>query len=316
MYNPDLIIIADSSQWNVGEDDGGQRVDRYVVSALADISRSSVQQMIADGEVLVNGRTCKPGQVLKVGDNVRIIQDAAKTHTISAKPRLMPLDIVYEDEELLVINKAAGMVVHPAPGHIDDTLVNALLARYPDMEGVEGLRPGIVHRLDKDTSGLIIVAKRARMQAAMIEQMKQHQVEKRYLALVEGVFSVDQGSIDAPIGRDPRHRQQMAITATGSREARTHFRVLERFRRHTLLLLQLETGRTHQIRVHLKAIGHPVVGDPVYGSGNTRGNLSLKRQFLHAYQLKFVHPITGKVLELEAPLPEDLKAVLLQKSSL
>lgn len=316
MYNPDLIIKADSSLWNVGEDDGGQRVDRYVVSALANISRSSVQQMIADGEVLVNGRTCKPGQVLKVGDNVRIIQDAAKTHTSSAKPRLMPLDIVYEDEEMLVINKAAGMVVHPAPGHTDDTLVNALLARYPDLEGVEGLRPGIVHRLDKDTSGLIIVAKKARTQAAMIEQMKQHQVEKRYLALVEGVVSVDQGSIDAPIGRDPRHRQQMAITVTGSREARTHFRVLERFQRHTLLLLQLETGRTHQIRVHLKAIGHPVVGDPVYGSGNTRGNLSLKRQFLHAYQLKLVHPTTGKVLELEAPLPEDLKTVLLQKSSL
>ncbi len=228
----------------------------------------------------------------------------------------MPLDIVYEDEDLLVVNKAAGMVVHPSPGHTGDTLVNALLARYPDLQGVEGLRPGIVHRLDKDTSGLIIVAKNARTQAALIEQMKQHQVEKRYLALVEGVVSVDHGSIDAPIGRDPRHRQQMAITATGSREARTHFRVLERFHRHTLLLLQLETGRTHQIRVHLKAIGHPVVGDPVYGSGNPRGNLFLKRQFLHAYQLKFAHPTTGKMLELETPLPEDLKTALLQKSSL
>ena len=229
---------------------------------------------------------------------------------------MLPLDIIYEDEDLLVVNKTAGMVVHPSPGHVDDTLVNAVLARYPDLQHVEGLRPGIVHRLDRDTSGLIIVAKNAHAQAALIEQMKRHEIVKRYLALVEGVVSSDNGSIDAPIGRDPRHRQQMAVTATGSREARTHFRVLERFQRHTLLLLQLETGRTHQIRVHLKAIGHPVVGDPVYGSGNTRGNISLKRQFLHAFQLTFTHPMSGKVLELEAPLPEDLKFVLLQKSSL
>jgi 23S rRNA pseudouridine1911/1915/1917 synthase len=316
MYNPDTTLLEDTHNWNIEEDDVGQRVDRYVASALDNISRTSVQQMIADGGVLVNGHPCKPGYMLRVGDAVRVVQDVIKAHTSSAKPRLMPLDIVYEDEDLLVVNKAAGIVVHPSPGHTDDTLVNALLARYPDLQGVEGLRPGIVHRLDKDTSGLIIVAKNARSQAALIEQMKRHQVEKRYLALVEGVVSIDHGSIDAPIGRDPRHRQQMAITATGSREARTHFRVLERFHRHTLLLLQLETGRTHQIRVHLKAIGHPVVGDPVYGSGNPRGNLLLKRQFLHAYQLKFAHPTTGKMLELETPLSEDLKTALLQKSSL
>jgi 23S rRNA pseudouridine1911/1915/1917 synthase len=316
MHNPETTFSDKLPTWHIGEEEVGQRVDRYITTVLDNISRTAVQQLILNGEILVNERTSKAGYILRLGDEVRLLQDTAKSHTNSAKPRSIPLEIVFEDDDLLVINKAAGMVVHPAPGHTDDTLVNALLACYPELQGVEGLRPGIVHRLDKDTSGLIIVAKNAPTQAALIEQMKQHQVVKRYLAMVEGIVSLDHGSIDAPIGRDPRHRQQMTITATGSREARTHFRVLERFSRHTLLLLELETGRTHQIRVHLKAIGHPVVGDPVYGSANTRGNLSLKRQFLHAYQLKFTHPTTGKILELEAPLPEDLKAVLLRKSSL
>jgi 23S rRNA pseudouridine1911/1915/1917 synthase len=316
MYNPDMTLSDHQAPWHIGEEQVGQRVDRFITSVLDNMSRNAVQQLIVNGEILVNERASKPGYILRIGDKVQLLQDTAKSRTNSAKPHSMPLEIVYEDEDLLVINKAAGMVVHPAPGHADDTLVNALLAYYPELQGVEGLRPGIVHRLDKDTSGLIIVAKNAPTQAALIEQMKQHQVIKRYLALVEGIVSLEQGSIDAPIGRDPRHRQQMAITAKGSREARTHFRVLERFSRHTLLLLELETGRTHQIRVHLKAIGHPIVGDPVYGSGNTRGNLSLRRQFLHAYQLKFTHPTSGKILELEAPLPEDLKAALLRKSSL
>ena len=319
MYNPDKIISDHPfvrRTWHIGEKEVGQRVDRCIASVLSDISRTTVQQLISDGKILVNERISKSGYILRAGDEVRILPDTAESPTSRAKPRPIPLDIVYEDEDLLVVNKVAGMVVHPAPGHLDDTLVNALLARYSHLQGVEGLRPGIVHRLDKDTSGLIIVAKNARSQAALIEQMKQHQVVKRYLALVEGIVSLDHGSIDAPIGRDPRHRQQMAIMAAGSREARTHFRVLERFRRHTLLLLELETGRSHQIRVHLKAIGHPIVGDPIYGSGNARGNLSLKRQFLHACQLTFAHPTTGKVLELEAPLPEDLKTVLLKESSL
>src|SRR5436305_2150543 len=315
MYNTDVIIYDDAYTYTIGDDEDGQRIDHYIASIFENVSRTSVQQMIVDDGVLVNGHTSKPGYLLRVGDEVCIVQSVPKS-TGNAKPRVLPLDIIYEDEDLLVVNKTAGMVVHPSPGHVDDTLVNAVLARYPDLQHVEGLRPGIVHRLDRDTSGLIIVAKNAHTQAALIEQMKRHEIVKRYLALVEGLVSSDNGSIDAPIGRDPRHRQQMAVTATGSREARTHFRVLERFQRHTLLLLQLETGRTHQIRVHLKAIGHPVVGDPVYGSGNTRGNISLKRQFLHAFQLTFTHPMSGKVLELEAPLPEDLKFVLLQKSSL
>jgi len=274
MHNPDIPVFDDAHIYIIGEVETGQRIDRYIVSLLSDVSRSSVQQMIAEGNVLVNGHTSKSGYLLRTGDEVQIVQSTPDAYSGNATPRLLPLDIIYEDEDLLVINKVAGMVVHPAPGHLDDTLVNAVLAYCPELLGVEGLRPGIVHRLDRDTSGLIIVAKNARTQAALIEQMKQHEIVKRYQALVEGIVSVDSGSIDAPIGRDPRHRQQMAVTATGSREARTHFRVLERFHRHTLLLLQLETGRTHQIRVHLKAIGHPVVGDSVYGSGNTRGSHS------------------------------------------
>ena len=303
--------------FTIPPEDAGRRLDRYLVGTLAGISRTHVQQFIAGGAVLVNGRVSKPGYALRTGDTILVDLSHLAPQASRAQARPLPLDIVYEDDDLLVINKAPGMVVHPAPGHRDDTLVNALLARYPALqEGNSSERPGIVHRLDRDTSGLLLVAKNARAQAALIEQMRQHEIVKRYLALVEGVIALDQGSIDAPIGRDPRHRQQMAIIATGSREARTHFRVLERFARHTLLLIQLETGRTHQIRVHLKAIGHPVVGDPTYGSGNTIRGSSLHRQFLHASQLHFTHPISGIHLDLEAPLPDDLRAVLERKRDL
>lgn len=298
-------------------DEVGLRLDRYLTSVLASLSRTTVQQLIVDGSILVNGQPGKPGYALRIGDEVQVFSLQQKNKAANVKPQLLPLDVVYEDEDLLVLNKAAGMVVHPAIGHHDDTLVNALVAHYPDIQrdGTEQ-RPGIIHRLDKDTSGLIIVARNATTQVALSEQMKRKEIVKRYLALVEGVVALDQGSIDAPIGRDPRHRQQMAIITVGSREARTHFRVLERFQRHTLLLLELETGRTHQIRVHLKAIGHPVVGDPVYGSGSVVRGSTLKRQFLHAYQLRFTHPSTGAVIDLEAPLPDDLQAVLDQKSFL
>ncbi len=303
---------------HIQADGAGWRLDRYLASVLSDISRTTAQQLIADGAVLVNGRPSKAGYTLRSGDEVQVFSLKLKNQAGKVKPQKLPLDVVYEDKDLLIVNKAAGMVVHPAPGHHDDTLVNALLARYPDLQkdGTDQ-RPGIVHRLDKDTSGLIIVARNASTQAALVEQMRQHKIIKRYLALVEGVVALDQGSIDAPIGRNPRHRQQMAITATGGRAARTRFRVLERFARHTLLLLELETGRTHQIRVHLMAIGHPIVGDPVYGSGtSTVRGTTLKRQFLHAYQLKFPHPATREIIEVEAPLPADLQAVLNEKSFL
>ncbi len=297
--------------------EAGIRLDRYLTSILTGISRTTVQQLIMDGEVLVNGHTGKSGYTLRIGDEVQIMSLNMHNKAANIKPQSLPLDVLYEDKDLLVVNKAAGMVVHPAPGHHDDTLVNALIARYPDIQREDSeQRPGIIHRLDKDTSGLIIIARNAATHSALVEQMKRHEIVKRYLALVEGVVALDQGSIDAPIGRNPRHRQQMAITVVRSREARTHFHVQERFDRHTLLLLELETGRTHQIRVHLKAIGHPIVGDPIYGSGSINRSLSLKRQFLHAYQLKFTHPTTGSILNLEAPLPEDLQAVLNQKSFL
>lgn len=303
--------------FSIQAEEAGMRLDRYLTLVLAGISRSTIQQLIELGEVLVNGHNGKSGYALKVEDEVQV-KSLDKYHKpMSIIPRSLPLEIIYEDKDLLVVNKAAGMVVHPAPGHYDDTLVNALIAHYPDITRTETeLRPGIIHRLDKDTSGLIIIARNAATHSALANQMKHHEIVKRYLALVEGNVALDQGSIDAPIGRNPRHRQQMSVTVVKGKEARTHFRVQERFSRHTLLLLELETGRTHQIRVHLKAIGHPIVGDPVYGSGSINRGSTLKRQFLHAYQLKFTHPITGDVLNLEAPLPEDLQALLNQKSFL
>ena len=298
-------------------EEAGMRLDRYLTFVLTGISRTTIQQLIEHGEVLVNGRNGKSGYSLKVGDEVQVKSLDMHDKPTSIIPQSLPLDIIYEDKDLLVVNKAAGMVVHPAAGHYDDTLVNALIAHYPDITKADTeLRPGIIHRLDKDTSGLIIIARNAITHSALANQMKRHEIVKRYLALVEGIVALDQGSIDAPIGRNPRHRQQMAVTVVKSKEARTHFRVQERFNRHTLLLLELETGRTHQIRVHLKAIGHPIVGDPVYGSGSINRGLTLRRQFLHAYQLKFTHPITGEGLNLEAPLPEDLQAILNQKSFL
>lgn len=317
MSSVERCIEPPRQPFHIQAEDAGQRLDRYLAVQLADRSRTRVQQLITRGAVRVNGRASKPGYALRAGDEILIDLQYQAPRTREAEPRPLPLDIVYEDMDLLVVNKAPGMVVHPAPGHSADTLVNALLARYPDLPDTgDGERPGIVHRLDRDTSGLLLVAKNAHAQAALIEQMRRREIVKRYLALVEGVIALDQGSIDAPIGRDPRHRQQMAVTAVGSRQARTHFRVLERFARHTLLLIQLETGRTHQIRVHLKAIGHPVTGDPIYGSGNITRGLELRRQFLHACQIQLAHPSSGLPLDLEAPLPEDLQAVLERSSEL
>jgi 23S rRNA pseudouridine1911/1915/1917 synthase len=311
MHNSDSAQRDTARVWHIQPSEAGQRLDRYLISVLPTLSRTSTQRLIVDGAILVNGRTSKPGYMLRPDDTVQVLWETPPVQQEIVKPQALPLEFIYEDADLLVVNKAAGMVVHPGPGHSGDTLVNALVARYPELQEVGGeMRPGIVHRLDKDTSGLLIVARNTRTLAALTEQMKRHEIVKRYLALVEGIVSLDSGTIDAPIGRNPRQRQQMAITATESREARTQFRVLQRFAHHTLLLLQLETGRTHQIRVHLKAIGHPVVGDPLYGSGSSHRGLALQRQFLHAYQLKFTHPITGVPLEFEAPLPADLQAVL------
>ncbi len=309
--------MEDTQIYDVQEDQIGQRLDRFLAPLLPSLSRVNIQQLIAGEAILVKGKASKPGYALRRGDTVSIVHATPVVPPTQAKAQELPLDILYEDEDLLVLNKASGMVVHPAPGHSDDTLVNALLAHYPELQGVgEDGRPGIVHRLDKDTSGLIIIARNTRTLTALMEEMQAHRIVKRYLALVDGIVAQDQGSIDAPIGRDTRNRQMMTVTTRDSREARTHFRVMQRFARHTLLLLQLETGRTHQIRVHLKAIGHPVFGDPVYGSGRIPKSITLNRQFLHAYQIQFDHPITGKRIEVEAPLPKDLQNILSKESVL
>ena len=318
--NQTLILPTEAATeaWTIQDEDVGIRLDRFLTSQVQELSRTAIQQLIADGSILINMKPAsKPGYALRLADEVHVLNFIPSSAVKNIIPRELPLDIVYEDVDFLVINKAPGMVVHPAPGHYEDTLVNALLARYPELQDRQAdLRPGIVHRLDRDTSGLIIVAKNLHTQVKLIDQMKTHQIEKRYLALVEDIVSQDRGSIEAPIGRDPRNRQHMTITARDSREAITHFKVQERFGHHTLLLLQLETGRTHQIRVHLRAIGHPVVGDPVYGSGRIRYGITLNRQFLHAFQLRFTHPTTGEIIDLEASLPQDLQCILDQPGNL
>jgi 23S rRNA pseudouridine1911/1915/1917 synthase len=297
--------------WDIESEQVGQRLDRFLVSVLDGVSRSGVQQLIADDLVLVNGKASKPGYVLRLKDRVTALRATPASQMKQVTPQNLPLDVVFEDDDLLIVNKAAGMVVHPAPGNYEGTLVNALVAHYPELQQDESdMRPGIIHRLDKDTSGLLMVAKNAQSQAALIEQMKQHKIIKRYLALVEGNVELDQGSIDAPIGRDTRNRQMMAVTLTEGRDAVTHFRVLQRFRKHTLVLVQIVTGRTHQIRVHFQAIKHPVAGDQTYGSGHRLPNGELQRQFLHAYQLELTHPRSGEPLHIEAPLPADLQKVL------
>lgn len=291
----------------------GERLDRALAQLFPDLSRTRAQAAIKAGVVRVNDRLVRVSHVLEAGQRITI--DAGALTIAGAagagearqpQAEAIPLRVVYEDEHLLVVDKAAGLVVHPAPGHATGTLVNALLAHLPDLTaGSDISRPGIVHRLDKDTSGLIVIAKDAPTHTALAHQMKEHSTVKRYLALVEGHMPVQEGVIDAPIGRDPRHRQRMALVSeiNGGREARTRFKVLREIRGRSLLELQLETGRTHQIRVHLMSVGHPVVGDSVYG----RAQLPLPpRQFLHATHLEFVHPVTGEWLIFDAPLPPDL----------
>lgn len=299
-----------------GAAEAGTRLDRFITAALPSLSRTRVQALIARGEVHVEGRLARASQLVEAGQEITISAPADGTVAgarPSVEPEPIPVPIIYEDDTLLVVDKPAGMVVHPAPGHPTGTLVNALAGRLPPAtgDGTTGnaLRPGIVHRLDKDTSGLMVVARDETTHAALAAQMKAHRTIKRYLALVEGRMPVPEGAIEAPIGRDPRQRQRMALVSVegGGREARTRFRVLREHRGRSLLELELETGRTHQIRVHLAAVGHPVVGDPIYG----RLQAPLPpRQFLHAAHLEFEHPTTHAWLSFDAPLPPDLEAFL------
>ena len=284
----------------------GTRLDRFVATVAPHISRTRAHALIAEGRVTLNGKAAKPSQVVETDDIVAVPADISLPALTLPEPEAIPLTIVYEDEHLLVVDKAAGMVVHPAPGHEHGTLVNALLA-HTALGGHTGQRPGIVHRLDKDTSGLLIVAKDDATLLAIGQQMRAHVITKVYLALVEGHLDSPTGAIEAPIGRDPRHRQRMAITSQGGRDAKTLFAAERVIHGRTLLRATLVTGRTHQIRVHFAAVGHPVVGDALYG----RMQPPLPpRQFLHAAHLAFDHPITGAALDLTSPLPPDLARFL------
>ena len=309
---PQPVWAGATRVFTVTDEQAGQRLDRVLTKLLRGKSRTRVQGMISDGRVFVDGKLAKAGLVLSEGSTLEVMPGGPRRSHLPAAGALpaQPLQIVYEDEHILVVDKPAGVVVHPAPGHHDGTLVDALLAHVPDLDtDSDPERPGIVHRLDKDTSGLLVIAKDAASHAALAEQMKDRRMVKRYTALVEGNLSVPDGVIDAPIGRDTRTRQRMALVsiARGGREARTRFRVVRSVRGRTLLDVQLETGRTHQIRVHLAAVHHPVVGDPVYG----RPQPPLPpRQFLHASHLEFAHPVTGDWMSFDAPLPDDLAAFL------
>ena len=289
--------------------DPGERVDKWLVRQLPDHSRTEIQRWIREGLVRVNGRATKPGYKLEPGDVVEVDVPAAEPYE-EVRPEPIPLNIVYQDEDLLVIDKPAGMVVHPAPGHAHGTLVNALLYHVPDLQGIGGVeRPGIVHRLDKDTSGLLLVAKNDQAHRELQRQFKEREVEKTYLALVEGHLHPPVGRIEVPIGRDKQHRKRMAPMREG-REAVTEYKVLGHYGDYTLVEAKPLTGRTHQIRVHFSYIGHPLAGDTVYGRRKQRLKPRLKRHFLHAHRLRFRHPRTGEVMEFVSPLPPDLKAVL------
>jgi len=296
----------------------GQRLDAWLARQLPALSRSRLQALIDDGHVLLDGAPARPSARLRPGQAVRV--DVPAPAPAEPQPEDIPITVLHEDAHLLLVNKAAGLVVHPGAGASRGTLVNALLRHVRDLSGVGGvLRPGIVHRLDRGTSGLLVVAKDDETHRSLVRQFAGRTVEKEYLALVLGNPARDSGEIDSPIGRDPVHRQKMSVRAPRGREARTSWRVEERFDGAAFLRVRIHTGRTHQIRVHLASIGHPVAGDPVYGGKRTvpsrqgaarEAFASLDRPALHAARLSFTHPATGERLSFEAPLPADLESVL------
>ncbi len=299
-------------------EDEGRRLDHFLTGRFTVLSRNRIQKLIEDGQVSVNRLTCtNKNYRLKAGDPVEI--NIPPPEEASVKPEKIALDIVYEDEDLLVINKPRGMVVHPAPGHREKTLVNALLYHCKDLSGIGGvMRPGIVHRLDKDTSGLLIVAKNDHAHQSLSDQLKKRLLCREYLALVNGRVKPLIGRIEAPVARNPRHRKKMAVM-TGGRIAVTRYRVLKYYGRYSLLQLNLETGRTHQIRVHLAYLGYPVIGDLTYAKSSSWSDLPgglVKSHALHARRIKFIHPRTAKSMNFSAPLPPDFKEGLLWLKSM
>ena len=288
-------------EYIVKQEDIGRRLDSYISSINNEITRTAAQRLIDEGHILVNGKKQKVAYKVNVNDIIKIEEIEAKT--IELKAQEIPIDIIYEDKDIIVINKPKGMVVHPANGNPDGTLVNAIMAICKDsLSGIGGeIRPGIVHRLDKDTSGLLIVAKNDMAHVKMSEQIKNHEVKKTYIALVRGIVKENEATIDMPIGRSQSDRKKMAVTKNG-KNAVTHIKVLKRYDKYTLLQVNIETGRTHQIRVHLSHIGYPIIGDCVYSNG--KNEFGVVGQCLHAKCLEFKHPITGAEMKLEAPLPK------------
>lgn len=290
----------------IGED-SGKRLDIYTTEKSG-LSRSLVQKLIKDNELFLNGNPSKANIKLEEGDKVSF--QIPEPTDLEAKPQDIPLEIIYQDEDIAVVNKPQGMVVHPAAGNYDGTMVNALLFHLKDLSGVGGVvRPGIVHRIDKDTSGVLVVAKNDMAHHSLTNQIKEHTVKRVYQAIVHGVIAAPGGTVDAPVGRHSSDRKKMTVTNKNSRNAVTHFTVLKRFPAYTHIEARLETGRTHQIRVHMQYAGYPVVGDPVYGQRKTSFAF-LKGQVLHAATLGFNHPRTGQYMEFSAPLPEYFTRVL------
>lgn len=294
----ELTIISDKED---------ERIDVYLSEALENMSRNAVQKLIAAGSITVNDKAVKSNYKIKLNDLIEVV--LPEPEVLDIVPEDIPVDIVYEDDDLAVINKAQGMVVHPSAGHYSGTLVNGLMYHLKSLSSINGvLRPGIVHRLDKDTSGLMLVAKNDKAHNYLSKCLKEHSINRIYYALVEGTIKTDSGVIDAPLGRSEKDRKKRAVTYKNSKAAVTDYWVLERFGKYTLIKLKLKTGRTHQIRVHMKHIGHPVVGDMVYG--NKTNKFGLNGQLLHSKSLGFIHPTTGEYMEFESELPDYFQKVL------
>ncbi|PRX33508.1 ribosomal large subunit pseudouridine synthase D [Orenia metallireducens] len=299
--------MKDKREFIIEADYSNKRVDKFLSKKNDDLSRSYLQELIDDDKVLVNGKAVKKSYKLSAGDKLELL--VPEPEELEVKAENIPLDIIYEDDDIVVVNKQPDLVVHPAPGNEEGTLVNALLYHCDNLSGINGvIRPGIVHRLDKDTSGAMVVAKNDEAHLNLTEQFKERDTKKIYLTLVEGKVKYKKGKIDAAIGRDSKDRKKMAVTSKNSKKAVSGFKVLKRYQKHSLVEVNLETGRTHQIRLHMEYMGHPVVGDELYGYNQK--TLDVKRQMLHSHLLGFYHPRTGEWVEFEAPLLEDMRQVL------